>query len=105
MANELEDPFAEIRRRIEKLLGYPRGAFDPGSNFLRDMERINRALGGTFMRFQDLIDPRTLLDRIKALHPDEASFPGRQAIEDIFNLPRQMWELRPPPPDGFFRRY
>ena len=98
MANELEDPFAEIRRRLEKLLG-------ADSNILRDMERINRALGEPFIRYQELIDPQTLLDRIEAFHPDEASFPGRQAIEAIFNLPRKMWELRPPPPDGFFRRY
>lgn len=101
----MEDPFAEMRREMEELLGYPAGAFNPASNFLRDMERINRALGEGFTMFQEVIDPQTLLDRIEALHPDQAPLPLRKAFEDIMNLPRTMWELRPPPPDGFLRRY
>ena len=105
MANQKEDPFAEIRRQMEDLFGYPHGAFDPASNFLSDMERINRALGEGFKMLQDVFTPQDLLDRIEALHPDQAPLPIRKALEDIMNLPRKMWELRPPPPDGFLRRY
>lgn len=100
-----EDPFAEIRREMERLFRYPAGAFDPSSPMLRDMERLNRALGEGFKMFQDVIDPQTLLDRIEALHPDQAPLGLRKVAEDIMNLPRKLWELRPPPPDGFFRRY
>jgi len=97
MPNQREDPFAEMRRKIEQLLGYPHGAYDPASNFLRDMERINRALGEGFKMFQDVIGPQALLDRIEALHPDQAPLRLPQALRDIMNLPKQ-------PPDRFFRR-
>ena len=83
---------------MEKLLGYPAGAFDPASNILRDMERINRALGEGFKMFQDVIGPQELLDRIEALHPDQAPLRLPQALRDIMDLPRMVWKLRPPPP-------
>ena len=105
MANQMEDPFAEMRRMMEDLLGFPAGAFSPASNILRDMERINRALGEGFTMLQEVMTPQDLLDRIEALHPDQAPLPLRKAFEDIMNLPRTMWELRPPPPDGYLRRY
>jgi len=60
------DPWADMRRQIEKLLGYPSGAFDPTSNFLRDMERINRALGKGFVVLQDVMNPQQLLRKIKS---------------------------------------
>ena len=105
MANGQEDPFAETRRKIEEVLGYPAGAFNPASNFLRDMERINRALGEGFKTFQDVIGPEQLKDRIEALHPDTPVLRLRQSMEDVMSLPRKMWDLKPPPPNGFFRRY
>ena len=98
MANGQEDPFADVRRKIEEILGYPAGAFNPASNFLRDMERINRVLGEGFKTFQDVIGPEQLKDRVEALRLP-------QALQDIMNLPRKMWDLKPPPTNGFNRRY
>ena len=66
MANQKVDPFAEIRRQMEDLFGYPPGAFDPASNFLRDMERINRALGKGFVMLQDVMNPQQLLRKIES---------------------------------------
>jgi len=93
MAND--DSAAELRRKLENLLGYPRGAFDPGSNFLRDKERINKALGAGFLLFQDIISPPALRARLEAFHPDQAVL--RKALGDILNLPRKMFEFRLPP--------
>ncbi|GAJ07301.1 unnamed protein product [marine sediment metagenome] len=64
MAEKPNDSWAEMRREIERLLGYPRGAFDPTSNFLRDMERINKVLGEGFVVLQ--MNPQQLLNKIKA---------------------------------------
>jgi len=64
MPNGQTDPWAEMRREIERLLGYPRGVFDPTSNFLRDMERINKVLGEGFVVLQ--MNPQQLLNKIKA---------------------------------------
>jgi len=66
MPNGQTAPCADMRREIEQLLGYPRGAFDPTSNFLRDMERINRVLGKGFVMLQDVMNPQQLLNKIKA---------------------------------------
>ena len=66
MAEKPNDHWAEMRREIEQLLGYPRGAFDPTSNFLRDMERINKVLGEGFVVMQDFMNPQQLLNKIKA---------------------------------------
>ncbi|GAH59148.1 unnamed protein product [marine sediment metagenome] len=66
MPNGQTDPWADMRREIEQLLGYPRGAFDPTSNFLRDMERINRALGKGFVMLQDVMNPQQLLRKIES---------------------------------------
>ncbi|MBA7671314.1 hypothetical protein ES703_79470 [subsurface metagenome] len=74
------------------------------SNFLRDMERINKVIGEGFVSLQDVIDPQALLDRITALHPDEAPFNVKEVIDEIFKLSRKLWEFRPPPPDSLFRR-
>ena len=60
------DPWADMRRQIEGLFGYPTGAFDPASNFLRDMERINRALGKGFVMLQDVMNPQQLLRKIES---------------------------------------
>lgn len=91
-----EDPFAEMRREIERLLGHPPGAFDPFSPFLTDMERVNRALGEGFTLLQNVLGPQQLLDRIEAA----LEFPaGREVLE----LPRRMWEIRPPWPDKEWR--
>jgi len=46
-------------------LGYLRGAFDPTSNFLRDMERINKVLGEGFVVLQDFMNPQQLLNKVK----------------------------------------
>lgn len=77
----------------------------PFSIVRRDMERINRALGEGFKLFQEVMTPQDILDRIEALHPDQAPLRLPQALRDLMNLPRKMWERKPPPPDGFFRRY
>jgi len=66
MPNGQTDPWADMRRQIEKLLGYPSGAFDPASNFLRDMERINGALGKGFVMLQDVMNPQQLLRKIES---------------------------------------
>ncbi|KKM65279.1 hypothetical protein LCGC14_1492940, partial [marine sediment metagenome] len=58
--------WADMRRQVEKLFGYPPGAFDPASNFLRDMERINRALGKDFVMLQDVMNPQQLLRKIES---------------------------------------
>lgn len=100
-----EGSLEETRRKLERLLGYPPGAFDPASSFLRDMERVNKALGEGFEILQAVINPQQLLDRIEALHPDQAPLRLRKAAEDILNLPRKIWEIKPPGSDGFMRRY
>jgi len=66
MTNGQTDPWADMRHQLEKLFGYPPGAFDPGSNFLRDMERINRSLGKGFVMLQDLTSPAQLRRQIES---------------------------------------
>jgi hypothetical protein len=63
--------FEELQREMEQLLGYPRGAFDPSGIFFKDVERVNRALGGGFKLFQELLPPALLSKRVRKLHPDE----------------------------------
>ena len=63
---EPQDRWADMRLQIEEFLGYPSGAFDPASNFLRDMERINRALGKGFVMLQDVMSPQQLLRNIES---------------------------------------
>lgn len=99
-----EDPIEEARRRLERLFGYPNGAFDPASSFLRDMDRVNKVLGEGFETLQTVFNPQQLLDRIEALHLDQAPLGIRKAAEDIMNLPRKIWDLRPPWPDKQWRR-
>ncbi|MBA7610519.1 hypothetical protein ES703_17728 [subsurface metagenome] len=94
----VEDTRAEVRREMERILGYPAGAFDPASNFFRDVDRINRALGEGFVLLEQVLGPQQILDRIEA----GLDFP---AAREVLELPRKMWELRPPPPDGLFGRY
>jgi hypothetical protein len=94
----------EARRNLEKIFGYPPGSFDPARHFFEDASRINRWLGEGFKLMQEVLGPEQLKDRIEALHPDQASIRLQKAAEDIMNLPRKMWELKPPPPDGFFKR-
>lgn len=94
----VEDTEAEARREMERILGYPAGAFDPASNFLRDVDRINRALGEGFVLMEQVLGPQKLLDRIEAA----LDFP---AAREVLDLPRKMWELRPPWPDKGWRRY
>lgn len=94
-----EDPIERARRELERLFGYPPGAFDPAKNFFRDVQRINRALGVGFELFEDVISRRTLHERIEALHPDQAVTRVRRAIENVMNLPRELPEIRPPWPD------
>jgi len=98
MANQMEDPFAELRRKMEEILGYPPGSLDPASNFIRDVERINRWLGRGFVRLSDVMSPQQIADKIMAGFEEPA---GRE----VFDLPRKMWELRPPSLDGFLKRY
>ena len=66
MPNRQTGSWADMRRQVEQLFGYPSGAFDPASNFLRDMERINRALGKGFVVLQDVMNPQQLLRKIEA---------------------------------------
>ncbi len=91
-----QDSIEDARRQLEKIFGYPKGAFDPKANFFSDVERVNKALGEGFQLMQQVIDPLTLRDRIEALHPDQAPLGLQQAAKDIFNLPRKIWEIRPP---------
>ena len=93
-----ENPFEELSRELERLLGYPPGAFDPLSPFLRDAERINRALGGGLVLLQEVFGSQQLLGRIEAA----LEFPGGR---EVLELPRKMWGLRPPWPDKEWRRY
>ena len=85
-----EEPDTFLRREMKRLLG----PFDPGSTVFRDVERINRALGEGFVLIEQVLGPQNLLDRIEALHPDQAPLRLRKVAEGIMNLPRQMWELR-----------
>lgn len=103
MANGEIDPREEIRRRLERLLGYPSGALDPYSNVLRDMERINRALGEGFTLLQNVFGPQELLDRIEAFHPDGAILRLQKAAQDVLRLPREMWKLPPEETDKYKR--
>lgn len=64
MANGQTDPWADMRRQVEKLLGYPSGAFDPAANFLRDMERIDRTARQSFRLVRESFDPDKFLSRI-----------------------------------------
>lgn len=100
-----EDPMEKARRDLERMFGYPAGSFDPASMFFKDVERLNRALGEGFRLFQEVIGPQALVDRIEALHPDQASLRLQQAARDIMNLPRRMGEIRPPDSDHYRRRY
>jgi len=97
MANNLEDPFADLRRRLEELFGHPPGAFDPGSTILRDMERINRALGRGFVQFQQIIGPQALLDRIEASVESPAA-------REVLDLPRRLMIWPKIWPDKVWRR-
>lgn len=99
-----QDSIEEVRRKMEKLLGYPAGAFDPARHFFEDVDRLNKFLGDGFKLMQEVIGPQQLMDRIEALHPDQASIALQKAANDILNLPRKMWELKPPNVDGLFKR-
>lgn len=98
-----ETPLDKVRREMESLLGYPLGAFDPARNFFSDAERINRALGEGFKLMQEVIGPLQLMERLEALHPDEAILRIRKSAEDIFELPRKIGEIPPPWPDKRWR--
>lgn len=58
-----EDPFAGMRRKLENLFGWPLGSFDPPGNLLKDLERVNKALGTTFTPG---LGPEELRRRIQA---------------------------------------
>lgn len=93
----MNDQWAEMRREIEKLFRYPRGAFDPSSTFLRDAERLNKTLGEGFTWLENVIGPRQLLDRIEA----GLEYPVRLARD----IPRQLLgEVKPPSLDSLWRR-
>ncbi|MCJ7663300.1 MAG: hypothetical protein MUO24_03565 [Desulfobacterales bacterium] len=69
-----EDPGEKIRRdaeriqhELEKILGYPAGAFAPGSTFHQDAQRINKALGQGFVMFQALVNPQQLKEKFEDL--------------------------------------
>lgn len=65
-AGSIED----ARRELERLFGYPSGAFDPAGDFFKDVERINRALGEGFKLLQDTMSPENLRDMIETFHMD-----------------------------------
>ncbi len=77
-----------LRREMEKLLGYPKGAFDPASPFLRDMERLNQVLGQGVRMMQEVFSPEAMRARIEAMHPDQTIFRSLQASQplSIFKL-------------------
>ena len=56
-------PWADVRRRLENLFGWPPGSFDPEGAILRDLDRINKALGTTFVPG---LGPEELRRRIQA---------------------------------------
>ena len=58
----LEAPLAELKREIEKLLGWPLGSFDPPGDIMKDLGRINRVLATTFT---SSMGPEALLKRIR----------------------------------------
>jgi len=107
MANNSVDPFADMRRRMEELFGYPPGAFamdraleemgqhipDPASNVLRDVERINRALGRGFVQLQEILGPQALLDRF-----EDSFTAAREVLELPLRMKPKIW------PDGVWRR-
>jgi hypothetical protein len=106
--NPLEDAmneFEKVRRDLERLFGYPAGSFNPANMFFQDAERVSRALGEGFRLMQDIIGPQELIDRIEALHPDQASIRLQQAARDVMNLSRRIGEIRLPPSDHYGRRY
>lgn len=85
----MSNNFEELRRELERLFGYPPGAFDPLSPFLRDVGRINHALGEGFTLMQNVLGPQQLLDRIEAA----LEFP---APREVLELPRRMGILPSP---------
>lgn len=99
-----QDSIEDARRKMEKLLGYPAGAFDPARHFFEDVDRVNKALGEGFKLIQEVVSPEALKDRLEALHPDQASIALQKAADDIFDLPRKMWDIKPPNVDGLFKR-
>lgn len=88
-----QEPWAEMRRQMEKLFGYPKGAFDPASNILRDMERVNKALEEGFAQFR----PQALEARLKALHPD-------MPIQKVNEVVGKVVKILQPNLDGLWRR-
>lgn len=91
------DPFAELRRRLEQMFGYPPGAFDPTSPFLRDAERINRALGRGFVDLQMVLGPEQLRGRIEATLESPAA-------REVLDLPRRLMVWPKVWPDKLWRR-
>ncbi len=84
----------DARRYLEKLFGYPKGAFDPGSKILRDIERVNKALGEGFALLH--IAPAALQKRIASIHPDKV-------ISEARKLPDEFLKIFQPPTDGYRR--
>lgn len=103
MAFNEESDIERARRELERLFGYPPGAFDPASDFFKDIQRINRALGEGVELLQDIMSRRTLHERIEALHPDQPISRARRAIEHVMNLPRELPEIHLPPLDGLWK--
>jgi hypothetical protein len=85
---------SEFRRSLERLWGFPPGAFNPGSIFLRDVERINRSLGQGFVLLQQAIAPEQLIDRIEAAL--------EAPVRAIENIPREHLTNIQPHTDGYY---
>lgn len=102
---KVPDPFEEIRRQLERMFGYPPGSADPFSPILGDIEKLNRVLGEGFALVQSVMGPQAMLDRVEALHPDQAILGIQQAAEDIMKFPIGMLKGPPMGPNGRLRRY
>lgn len=86
----------EARRRLEKMMGLPRGSADPTGKFFEDAARLNKALGGGMAFFQNLIGPRELMDRIESRMDTQV-----HNLKLITN--KVLRDIKPPSLDGRWR--
>jgi len=84
MAEEKFPDFALMRRRLEEMLGYPPGRFDPVENIRQDMERIDRTARESLRFVRDSFDPEKFLARMSARLNGlpKVRFPGKEFWKD-----------------------
>lgn len=89
---------SELRKLNVARIEEAPSAFPGLPDIQKDIEGINRAMEEAFGLFQRALDPQVLLDRIEALHPDQAPLRISKALEDIFQLPLAI--MKTPPSEG-----